>query len=201
LTYLRKKWKIEGLLIGENTMNKLFTSALAITAGLAFSSAYAAPVSGTKFKQINVRPFSNISVTGGVNVVLKYRADHRPSVQEAGKGIKNVRVSVKKGTLSIHAPSGEGRKQLPQVLVSLNQPIQSLSVQDIADVSGSDLHAQQLNIWAKGPGRISLSGNLSTSQIWQSGGGYVTLKGVHGKDLSIKLSEMATTRLQGKAHL
>lgn len=175
--------------------------AMTLTAALAFAtSAMAAPKNGSHFKQINVRSFSGISVTGGVSVVLKYRPNQRPSVQEAGRGIAHIRVSVTKGTLNINAPSGKMRSHLPQVMVSLAQPLRSLSVQGIADVSGNTLRSKQLNVWAKGPGRIALSGRLNTSQIWQTGGGYISLQGIRAKDLSVKLSELATTKLQGSAN-
>ena len=184
-------------------MYKALNTSLALVAGLNTVSVQASPVQkhGTSFKQLNVKSFSAISVTGGLNVILKYHPDRPPTVQEAGRGIASIRVVVNKKTLTISAPSGKLRSQLPQVVISLSQPLRSLSVQGIADVHGHDLRAKQLNIWAKGPGHIGLSGRLNTSQIWQTGGGYVSLKGVRAKDLSVKLSELATTQLQGKAQL
>lgn len=178
--------KIKHLILG---------STLAITAGFALS-AQAKPS-----KHIRLKEFNSIAINGGVSVILKYRPDRPPVLREAGRGTQNINVFVRQNTLTINAPGGRLRSKLPQVVVFLDNPLQSLSVKGIADVSGSDLSSRHLSIWAKGPGRIALAGDLRTSQIWQSSGGYVSLQGVRSKDLSIKLSQMATTRLQGKVKL
>lgn len=176
-------------------MNLTLTAALALTA-----LTFAGPANAGYLKQINVHNFSAISVTGGLRVVLQYHPDRRPSVQETGYGIVNIRVSVTNDTLSITAPSGKMRRHLPQVVVSLAQPLRSLSVEGIADVSGNHLRSKQLTLSAKGPGRIALTGNLHTSQIWQTGGGLINLRGVRANDLQVKLSQLATTRLAGSAN-
>ena len=152
-------------------------------------------------KQFSVRPFNNIHINGGVNVRLRYAPSSSPRVQEAGRGIQALRVSVHQNTLTLKAPSGKLQSSLPQVTLTLTQPLHSLTVQGIADVSARDLRSKNLNILLKGPGHIALSGRLNTKQVWQTGGGYVELTGVRGGDISIKLSELATTSLKGRVKM
>jgi hypothetical protein len=162
---------------------------------------FSAQANEAALKTISLRDFSAVSITGGVHVLLQYRPDKTPSVKMTGKRIGQIQISVTKNTLSIKAPSGKMRNHLPQVMVSLSLPLRSLSIQGIADVTGHELSTKQLDLWVKGPGRIALDGELNTRQIWQTGAGCVDLKGVRSQDLNIKLSELATMRLDGRALL
>ena len=184
-------------------MKKQLLPALAILAGLTFNAALAMPISDKRqpFQQIQVSHFSGISVTGGVNLILNYHPDQNSSVQKIGPGARGVHILVEQGTLRIKAPDGQWRSHLPQVIISLSKPLTSLTVKGIADVTGNALRSNQLSISVKGPGHIALSGQLNTRQIWQTGGGYLSLQGVRANDLTVKLSELATTRLQGTADL
>lgn len=146
---------------------------------------------------VKVKPFTSLSIAGGVDVVLR-KAAKGSVVELVGAGIHKIAVRVRKGTLSISAPKWRSRTRLPQITVWMKQPLQNLNVSGIANITAHQLNTKKLSVWSKSSGDVQLSGNIGLTQLLQSGGGVVHILGIRGDELSVNLSKQATANLSGR---
>jgi hypothetical protein len=143
--------------------------------------------------------FNQVDVDGYVNVII--RQAQQSSVTVTGAAFNPLQTHISHHTLYIEtswrsSPNPSGKRPL----VMVNMPtLNKLVVNGQANVAGTNLHSDGLNVEAHGSGKIKLIGMINLKSITQTGHNRIYLRWINSNTLSVNSSDEGFIYLGGVA--